>query len=214
MLVKLRLFFRILFIWLALGVIEAAATDANESLSIAPIPGEHSVGSKSAPVTLIEYASLTCDYCIRFHRQVFPIIMRNHITTGQVRFIYRDFPTSEEALLAAAASRCQIHEDYFEALATLYRSTGSWMQAMSVEAGLISVFNISPSNQQAFRSCIHDETLQREITRVQQTAVSQGIKGTPTFIINGRIVTGVLEYEKLAALLNAAAGKDQISPKH
>lgn len=64
------------------------------------------LGNDKAPVTIIEYGSLTCDYCIHFHREVLPAIQSRYINNDKVRFIYRDFPTGEAAIRGAVAARC------------------------------------------------------------------------------------------------------------
>lgn len=200
----------ILSAWLAVSAIHIAAK-ANVPTPILPILEERSIGLTSAPVTLIEYASLTCDYCIRFHRQVLPSVLRNYVATGKVRFIYRDFPTSLEAVLAAAAARCRPPEDYFATLETLYKSVGDWMRTQPVETGLATVLAIPEQAQEQFRACISSENLHIAIRQQQKLAVDQGVKGTPTFVINGTIVNGMVDYERMAALLDEA-GKRALKP--
>ena len=70
------------------------------------LPGERAVGSDTAPIVMIEYHSLDCSFCAKFHAESYPQLKRDYIDTGLVRFVYRDFPLSWAALEAAILTHC------------------------------------------------------------------------------------------------------------
>ena len=162
-------------------------------------------GHSSAPVTIVEYGSLTCDYCVRFHREVLPLVQSRHIDAGVVRFIYRDFPTGSEALRGAIAARCAGPEHYYEMLETLYASVGTWSRARDIDSELIRHATSLSIDAEAFQACLEDPGQAERIRDEQQRASSEyGVDGTPTFIINGEIVEGIRTIDEMELLIAAA----------
>ena len=87
------------------------------------------LGNPDAPVTIIEYASLTCPHCAQFHTEVLPELKERYIDPGKVRLIYRDFPLDQMALAAAALAHCAGPERYFSMLDVLFETQSNWAQA-------------------------------------------------------------------------------------
>tara|TARA_R110002096_G_scaffold74776_3_gene177055 strand:- start:910 stop:1476 length:567 start_codon:yes stop_codon:yes gene_type:complete len=165
---------------------------------------EPALGSADAPVTIVEYGSLTCDYCVRFHREVLPLIRSRHIDTGRVRFIYRDFPTSMAAIRGAVAARCAA-DDYYTMLDALYVSVGSWSRTLDVDAALIQQAASLGVDKETFRACLDDPQHERAIDDEQRRATTEyGVTGTPTFLINDKIVRGVKAIDEMEALIEDA----------
>lgn len=208
---ELRKLLLSLLVMVSLGIAADDAVNARQpdprssaALVLSALMSERSVGAVEAPVTVIEYASLTCDYCIRFHRQSLPALWRDYVDTGKVRLVYRDFPTSTAALRAAAAARCLPVDRYFANLATLYHTTEQWARTQPIEAGLANVLAVPAEERPAFERCLSDKRLHDAITLQQQTAGRAGVKGTPTFVINGVMVSGIRDYAEMAERLNSA----------
>ena len=106
-------------VWLPLVLGESAAAEAEEQ----------ALGDASAPVTIIEYASLTCPHCAEFHQDVLPALKERYIAPGKVRLIYRDFPLDERALEAAVLAHCAGPERYFGFLDVLFETQSNWARA-------------------------------------------------------------------------------------
>ena len=173
------------------------------SLSVAA-RDEMALGSAQAPMTLIEYGSLTCDYCINFHREVLPIIQSRHIDTGRVRFIYRDFPTSAAAIRGAVATRCG-GDQYYKMLNVLFAEVGKWSQSDDIDAALTQQAVLLGMNEKRFRTCLNDPRQHLAVTEGQQQAKTEfDVLGTPTFLINGKIVRGKKTIEEMEALIKDA----------
>ena len=166
---------------------------------------EFALGDSRAPVTLVEYASLTCGYCLRFHREVLPLIKSRHIDTGRVRFVYRDFPTSAAAIRGAVAARCAGPHRHFKMLDTLYSAVGRWSRASDVDAALVEHAASLGLDRAAFRACLDDPRHLRSIDEEQQRATKEhDVLGTPTFLINGKVVRGMKDIDEIDVLIEEA----------
>lgn len=171
---------------------------------------EFVLGNARAPVTLIEYGSLTCDYCVRFHREVVPLIKSRHINSGRVRFIYRDYPTSDEAMRGAVAARCAGSTRYYGMLDALYSSVGRWSRAKNIDTALIQHATLLGLDPVAFRACLNDPRHVRSIEDEQRRATKEhGVLGTPTFLINGRVVPGIKNIDGIDALIEKALADER-----
>ena len=166
---------------------------------------EPAMGSPTAPVTLVEYGSLTCGHCIRFHRDVIPHLKRQYIDTGHVRFIFRDYPTSAEATRGAVAARGVSSEAYYSTLHTLFLSVGQWSRASDVDAALereVAELGLSTAE---FRECWKYPASEAAVVQSRRQGAREfGVHGTPTFLINGQIVRGARSLEQMETLIDNA----------
>lgn len=162
------------------------------------VDAEHDIGDPTAPVTIVEYASMTCDHCIRFHREVFPLLKSRHIDTGHVRLVYRDFPTSATAARGAVAVRCA-DDRPFAMIEALYATVAHWTRADDVDTALTHQAEALGLEEETFRTCLRDPRQARAIADEQRLARENGVLGTPTFIVNGKIESGktIDEIERL-----------------
>lgn len=169
---------------------------------------EVSLGSTQAPITLIEYGSLTCGNCISFHKQVFPQIKKHYIETDTVRFIYRHFPTSGSAVYGARAAQCAGNK-YYEMLDKLFSTVADWYQSENRDAIFVKQATSLGLNSKEFLKCISDKKLLDDILNQQHTARSDlDVTGTPTFFINGKIVRGKKSFVEIKVLINEALNKN------
>ena len=88
---------------------------------------EKFLGDNNAKITIIEYASMTCDHCANFHKNIFPEIYEKYIQTGKVKFIFRDFPLDKQALFAAILANCAPKEKYFDFVKLIFNTTQKWI---------------------------------------------------------------------------------------
>lgn len=167
---------------------------------------EAAMGSPTAPVTLVEYGSLTCGHCVRFHRDVLPHLKQKYIDTGRVRFIFRDYPTSAGATRGAVAARCVSSGAYYSTLHTLFLSVGQWSRASDVDASLkreVAELGLSTAK---FRECLKDPASEAAVVQSRRQGAQEfGVFGTPTFQINGQIVRGTRTLEQMQTLIDNAA---------
>ena len=163
------------------------------------------LGDDKAPVTVIEYASLTCSHCAHFQEATFPELKKRYIDTGKVRFITREFPLDSLAAAAFMLARCTGQDDknkYFALVDTLYRQQRTW----AVEKPLAPLFAIAKQagfTQQTFDACLSNQKILDGIESVRQRASSQfKVESTPTFFINGTKVPGAVSIEEMAKVID------------
>lgn len=186
--------------WTRLVIILASSYLALSSTSAEEI----SLGNPQAPVTIIEYGSLTCGNCIHFHTHVYPQVRKHYIDTGKVRFIYRHFPTSGAAVEAARAADCS-DDKYYPMVDVLFETVADWSRADNRDAIFKNQAASFGLDAEQFNACISDNKLLDEILNLQKTAKKDlDVTGTPTFFINGRMVRGKRSFAEMEALISEA----------
>ncbi len=163
---------------------------------------ERTLGNPAAPVTVIEYASMTCPHCADFHNRTFKALKERYIDTGKVRFIYRDFPLDGVALRAAAMARCADGKYYFGLVELLYRSQHDWTRARDIPTALYEIGRFGRIDQATFNACVASEELLDGVLRLRQEGAAAGVRSTPTFIINDVAYPGSRSIEEFAAILD------------
>jgi protein-disulfide isomerase len=164
--------------------------------------GDRALGNPNAPVTVIEYVSLTCPHCAAFHRDVFPRVKREYIDTGKIRFIVREFPIGRSAGNAAIANRCAPEDKYFALLSALLTRQSEWV---SQEVRLDAINGVAKSvgmSRETFDKCLANQSMIDALDEVKQRGRKFGVIGTPTFFANGRKAQGATTYEEFKALVD------------
>ncbi len=169
---------------------------------------DHILGSPDAPITIIEYASLTCPHCAAFHNTALPEIKKNYIDEGLVRLVYRDFPLDKVALHGSLIADCAPEENYFRILGVMFSSQQQWATTADPVAALDQIGRMGGVAPEAIAACTNDDALiQKILTRAQEAQNVYGINSTPSFVINGQIVKGALPYEEYDAILKSLLPK-------
>ena len=160
------------------------------------------IGQASAPVTIVEYASLTCPHCAQFHVQVLPSIKKELVETGKVRLVYRDFPLDQVALAGSVLARCAGRDRYFAFLDVLFRDQSNWARSQNPGQALSQIARLGGIGQEKFQSCLNDKKLQESILK-QRLEGSQKyqVNSTPTLIINGKKFSGGLTFDQIKAVI-------------
>lgn len=181
---------------LGAGPVRAAAPSIEEALA------DKAMGRADAPVTIIEFASLTCQFCARFHNDILPRLKAEFIDPGKVRLIYRDFPLDPLAQVAAMMARCAEPMRYFSFLEVLFQSQPNWSEAVNPLATLAMIGRLGGMSQQDFDSCLRNQELLEGINAGKDKAMVEfGIERTPTFIINGERYVGLMPFEDFEKIL-------------
>ncbi len=188
-----------------LGAVSAArAASATARLVMKPgaLP-DMAIGSASAPLTIIEYSSLTCSHCAAFAENVFPMLQTRYIDTGKVRFVSREFPLDIKAVGASMLARCAASGDagkYFEITTMLFKQQDALI-ARTTET-LKEVGTRFGLDAEAVENCAKDQALLEKIVADQKFAFEQlKVNATPTFFINGEKLKGAMSFEELDARL-------------
>jgi len=184
------------------GSESAAASIPPELAQEGPL-GDLVIGAEDAPVTIIEYASLTCGHCAAFHTQVFPQLKEKYIDTGKVRFVARAFPLDPVATAGLMVSRCAGDERYFGFLEVLFERQQQWAYSEEPLERLKDIAKQGGFTDASFDACLKNEDILDHIRDVQKRAYEQlEVGSTPTFFINGEKVEGAMpfaDFEKIIA---------------
>jgi protein-disulfide isomerase len=168
---------------------------------------ERSIGKPNAPVTVIEFFSLTCTHCAAFSRETMPQVKSQFVEPGKVRFVYRDFPLDQLALMAAMIARSLPPDRYEPFVTALFASQDRWAFARGVNntEELWKMAALAGMNRETFNSAISDNALKNFILQEQDEAVKKwGVESTPTFIINGQKTAGAAGFDAFKKLLTEA----------
>jgi protein-disulfide isomerase len=167
---------------------------------MAPGPlGERVLGSPNAPVTVIEYASLTCPHTARFQRDVFPRVKKELIDTGKIRFIVREFPIGHASGAAAIINRCAPEDKYFFLLNQFLTRQPEWVSQEVRPDAIYTVAKSSGMLRKTFDECLMNQTIIAGLTEVKQRGRKFGVVGTPTFFANGRKAQGAITFEEFSS---------------
>ena len=162
------------------------------------------LGKANAPITVIEYSSLTCPHCAKFHSDTLPQVKKDWIDTGKVKYIVRDFPLDGLAQAAAMISHCS-GDRYFAFVDTFFHSQANWEHAANPVDALKGIARLGGMPADEVDKCLQDRQLLNEIeARKEDGEKVYSIDSTPTFVINGKAVSGDKPYEEFAKLLKDA----------
>jgi protein-disulfide isomerase len=165
-------------------------------------PDDRILGNADAPVTVIEYASLTCPHCAAFATETLPQVKSTYIDQGLVRLVFRDFPLDRVALKAALLARCVPDERYFAMLDVLFRSQNDWAGSTDPLTALSQIGRTAGLDQASVDACLNNEAETNKIVAGIQTAQDEfKISSTPTLIINGVTHAGALTFEQMEEIL-------------
>jgi protein-disulfide isomerase len=165
--------------------------------------GDLHMGDPNAPITIIEYASLTCGHCASFHTSILPEIKRDYIETGKARLIYRNFLLNPYDLYASMISRCASPEKSFALMSLFFARQSVWINDdyLNKLAGLARRAGMSRATVDA---CVANAELQENLIEMQAYGSEEdGVTGTPTFLINGTRIVGADRDGIIAALEDA-----------
>ena len=173
--------------------------------------GAFAIGSKDAPVTMVEFTDFQCPYCQRFHVSTFNDLKKNYIDTGKVRFVSRDLPLDfhPNAMQAAQAGRCAGEQGQFWPMRD---QMGSHPEQLDI-AHLLAFAGDLKLNVDTFRACVESGKYKNAIQTDMQEAVKIGANGTPSFVIgktqpdtvDGELVIGAMPYSVFDAKLKELA---------
>jgi protein-disulfide isomerase len=181
----------------------AAQELAGAELLAQPGPlGDRAMGRADAPVTIVEYASLTCPHCRALHRDVLPKLKAAYIDTGKVRYVLREFPIGKTAGAAAIAVRCAPESQFFAMNDHFLASQKDWV---SQDVRLDAIYAVAAKrglSRASFDKCFANQTMIDGLAEVKQRGRKLGVIGTPTLFVNGEKLQGAIGYDEVKALID------------
>ena len=180
-----------------------AEVSPEELMKPGPLP-DLVLGKEDAPITVVEYASMTCGHCAAFHNKVFPALKEKYIDTGKVRLVFREFPLDNLAAAGSMLARCSGGDKTFPLISALFHTQETWAFVKGdPRPELLKVARQAGFTQESFDKCLADQKLLDEITAVRTRGADVfGVNATPTFFINGKKLTAgptLDEFEKAFA---------------
>ena len=192
-----------------MGIVSAQAYAQTAKLPpMSEILAERILGKADAPVTIIEYASMTCPHCAAFHAGLYPAIKKEYIETGKVKFIYRDFPLDRLALAAAMMARCAPKERYFPVVDIVYRTQQNWAKVADPAAALSQIGLLAGISKETYQACVGNKTVFDGVMKMRNDGDKKfKVQSTPTFIVNDKRIDGHLPIERFRKVLDAELAK-------
>jgi protein-disulfide isomerase len=186
----------------------APATTPLADLMVAGPLGDRVMGDAKAPVTIVEYASLTCGHCAAFHVETLPEIKTKYVDTGKVRIILREFPFDPLATAASMLARCAPEQRYWPMIDVFFKTQDVWARSERPLDALLVLARQAGFTQETFEACLKNQSVYDGINAAKQRGADLlKVNSTPTFFINGQRVTGNRSVAEMEKLIDAAMPK-------
>ncbi len=185
----------------ALAEEAAAATVETE----APALGDLALGDPDAPVTVIEYASLTCPHCATFHIETWPELKAKYVDTGKVRFILREVYFDRFGLWASMIARCGGEAGFYPMVDAMLKQQSEWTRAPDITEELMKIGRVNGLSSERMRACLSDRGYAESLVQAyQEHAERDGVQATPSFMVNGEMHRGSMRIDEFSSVIEAA----------
>lgn len=210
-----EIWFTLLAVAALLGAVPAhaqtpAAPTASAPAILAVTANDRILGRADAPITIIEYASLTCPHCRHFATEVLPKLKPKWIDSGKARLILRDYPLDGLALRAAMIARCAPPNEFYPFIESLFDNQEQWVMSRNANAELERLALLDGMSKKQFAACEANKAIENQIVESRLTATQQlGVDATPTFFIDGTKFDGDPTVDALNQTLTRLSVKAQ-----
>ena len=178
--------------------INARVVDTIEALE------SKSFGDENAKVKIVEFASLTCGHCAKFHNEVMPILKEKYIEKGLIHFTYKDFPLDKFALKASMIARCAGNEKFFKFLDVFYKKQKDWTRTKDPFKSLLKIAKFGGLKDEELKVCIGNKSIEDGILKQRlNSSKKYDIKAKPTLYLNGEKYNGDLTIEALESKIKS-----------
>ena len=185
---------------------EMPKADRDVDMEAALKPGplkEMTMGDENAPVTIVEYMSMTCPHCADFHTDNFKPLVEKYVDTGKVRFVLREFPFDPRAAAAIMLARCAPENQFFPMVDVLFKQQRTWATAPDGREALLQIARLAGFTQESFEACLTNQKLLDDVNAVRTKAGNEfGVQSTPTFFVNGKRYPGNMSIGIMSAIID------------
>ena len=179
---------------------------ADAQTALALTKDDRILGNPDAPITIIEYASLTCPHCAHFTNEVLPELKKKWIDTGKAKLVLRDYPLDEPALRAAMIARCAPPDRFYAYTDMFFGAQDKWVTARDYRDALARLVKLGGMSREEFDNCLKNTALENKIVEGRLIASKElDVNSTPTFFINGTKFTGAPTVEDFDKVLSGLA---------
>lgn len=185
----------------------------SQTTTVAPPPVDtgafpgHTMGSDSAPVTIVEYADFECPACGQYAVLTEPDVRKRLVDSGVVRVIFHDFPIEghQNSMAAHLAAQCAGDQGKFWQMHDqLYFNQGRWALERRPEGTIRGLAKAIGLDMGRYDQCVSSGRYVARLERMRQEGVNRGVNSTPTFVINGRVISGFTTYDQMRDLVDQA----------
>ena len=190
------------------GAIAQSAADVAKPMSLPDM----ALGPADAPVTIVEYASMTCPHCAQFQKDIIPKLNKDYVDTGKVKVVFREYPLDGAARMASAVARCLSGDQYFSFIDLLFKNQMNWIKDFDnnnqltredILQGLTEQGRFAGLSREKVQSCAEDtKNLALVDANWMEGQTKYNVNSTPTFIINGTSHAGEIPYDELQKILD------------
>lgn len=187
-----------------------ASGGGSQNVELKPTDMVH--GSANAPVTIVEYASMTCPHCAAFQKDVIPLLNKDYVEPGKVKVVFREYPLDGAARMASAVARCLSGDQYFSFIDLLFKNQMNWIKDFDnngsltredVLEGLTQQGRVAGLSREKVQACADDPmNLALVDANWMEGQTKFNVNSTPTFIINGTTHSGEIPYNELQKILD------------
>ena len=160
-------------------------------------------GKADAPVTIVEYASLTCSHCGDFYRETLPSIRDKYIKTGKARLVFREFAYDARAQAGYMLARCVPEDRYFPMLQVLFERQMEWAAADDALPPLKKIAALAGLDENGVEACLKNQSVLDEVKSSFERGKEFGVTSTPTFFINGKKYEGALSVDEMSSVIDS-----------
>ena len=185
------------------GIIAANAQQVSGLYDDLPLP-DMVLGKEDAPVTIVEYASMTCPHCKNFHENALKEIKEKYIETGKAKLIFREFPLDNRAVAAAMLARCASSDKYFPMLDILFAQQREWSTSKDPRPILFNISKNAGFSKESFEACISNAEIFKGVKEMRARGGDKfEVNATPTLFIGGVKFSGELSFKGVSAAIDA-----------
>jgi protein-disulfide isomerase len=160
-------------------------------------------GKADAPVTIVEYASLSCPHCSHFFINTLPQLATKYIDTGKAKLVFRSFPLNDPALKAAELVQCVPAESREAFVKVLFKEQMKWAYETNYRAALSTIAVMGGFDALKFEACMNDKEVEKTVLGVAKEAQDDyRVTSTPTFFVNGEMEKGMHDLATLGKMID------------
>ena len=171
-------------------------------------PDDHVLGDENAPITMIVYASVTCSHCSNWFTNQWPVLKKELVGAGKIRFVLRALPTPPMQLSMAGfmIAECASAEDYFDVIQYQMENQSVFLEQAKIGKAREEYDKVARlaglKDEDAVDACFADSTNLAHIHKSGARATASDLKGVPAFFINGDPYKGDQSADTLIKLIS------------
>ncbi|MFM9865305.1 MAG: thioredoxin domain-containing protein [Micropepsaceae bacterium] len=186
---------------------EVVTGDCKPIETVEVTDADFTLGKADAPITFVEYASMTCPHCAQFSSEVLPLLKANYVDKGYVRYVFREYPLDTVALTVSVVGRCLQKDAYIPYVEMMYTELQTWARGEDLRGNIKEMARRAGMSGDEFEKCLKSEDDAKRVIAVRAKAIKDYCVGsTPTFLVNGKVIgSGEILWTDLDAKLREAA---------